>query len=37
MALRCNGQTLTYAELNAQANRRAHQLIAHGVGPDVLV
>ncbi|MDE2031456.1 MAG: amino acid adenylation domain-containing protein, partial [Pseudomonas sp.] len=37
VALRCNGQTLTYAELNAQANRRAHQLIAHGVGPDVLV
>ncbi|NWB25308.1 AMP-binding protein, partial [Pseudomonas sp. D4002] len=36
VALRCNGQTLTYAELNAQANRRAHQLIAHGVGPDVL-
>ncbi|WP_143495563.1 condensation domain-containing protein, partial [Pseudomonas sp. PE-S1G-1] len=37
VALRCNGQTLTYAELNAQANRRAHQLIAHGVGSDVLV
>ncbi|NWB18955.1 amino acid adenylation domain-containing protein, partial [Pseudomonas sp. D6002] len=37
VALRFHGQTLTYAELNAQANRRAHQLIAHGVGPDVLV
>ncbi|WP_146042707.1 AMP-binding protein, partial [Pseudomonas sp. MPBD7-1] len=37
IALRCNAQTLTYGELNAQANRRAHQLIAHGVGPDVLV
>ncbi|WP_460095607.1 amino acid adenylation domain-containing protein [Pseudomonas sp. H3_E03] len=37
VALRFNAQTLTYGELNAQANRRAHQLIAHGVGPDVLV
>ncbi|SDB68077.1 condensation domain-containing protein, partial [Pseudomonas sp. NFACC13-1] len=37
VALRCNAQTLTYGALNAQANRRAHQLIAHGVGPDVLV
>ena len=37
IALRFNQQTLTYGQLNAQANRRAHQLIAHGVGPDVLV
>uniref|UniRef100_UPI0030D99FA7 condensation domain-containing protein n=1 Tax=Pseudomonas sp. RL_105y_Pfl2_101 TaxID=3088708 RepID=UPI0030D99FA7 len=37
IALRCNAQTLTYGELNAQANRRARQLITHGVGPDVLV
>ncbi|WP_426134159.1 amino acid adenylation domain-containing protein [Pseudomonas sp. PWP3-1b2] len=37
IALSCNGETLTYGALNAQANRRAHQLIAHGVGPDVLV
>ncbi|WP_026083390.1 condensation domain-containing protein, partial [Pseudomonas tolaasii] len=28
---------LTYAELNTRANQLAHQLIAHGVGPDVLV
>ncbi|WP_184503642.1 non-ribosomal peptide synthetase [Streptomyces botrytidirepellens] len=28
---------LTYTELNAQANRLAHDLAAQGVGPDVLV
>ncbi|QXQ16511.1 non-ribosomal peptide synthetase [Pseudomonas tolaasii] len=28
---------LTYAELNTRANQLAHQLIAHRVGPDVLV
>nr|CAC48369.1 peptide synthetase [Amycolatopsis balhimycina DSM 5908] len=29
--------TLTYAELNTQANRLARRLVAHGVGPERLV
>ncbi len=32
-----DGRTLSYAELNARANRLAHYLIAHGVGSDVCV
>ncbi|WP_207291188.1 non-ribosomal peptide synthetase [Pseudomonas sp. FW300-N2C3] len=34
VALVCAGETLSYAELNAQANRVAHGLIALGVQPD---
>ncbi|NWC11126.1 non-ribosomal peptide synthetase [Pseudomonas agarici] len=33
-AVTFEGQSLTYAELNARANRVAHRLIAHGVKPD---
>jgi len=37
IAVSCAGQELTYGELNARANRLAHELRARGVGPDVLV
>ncbi|WP_244227347.1 non-ribosomal peptide synthetase [Corallococcus aberystwythensis] len=37
MAVASRGRSLTHAELNAQANRLAHALMARGAGPDVLV
>ncbi|UHA72709.1 non-ribosomal peptide synthetase [Paenibacillus sp. 481] len=36
-AIVCEGQTLTYRELNEQANRAARVLRAQGVGPNVIV
>ncbi|MBV9124651.1 MAG: amino acid adenylation domain-containing protein, partial [Planctomycetes bacterium] len=36
-ALVFEGESLTYRELNARANRLAHHLLSLGVGPDVLV
>ncbi|XXF81242.1 amino acid adenylation domain-containing protein [Myxococcaceae bacterium GXIMD 01537] len=37
LAVASNGERLTYAELDAQANHVAHRLRSLGVGPDVLV
>ncbi|MGW7363957.1 amino acid adenylation domain-containing protein [Streptomyces sp. NPDC054841] len=37
VALSYEGETLTYAELNARANRIAHLLRAEGAGPETLV
>ncbi|WP_051953647.1 non-ribosomal peptide synthetase [Xenophilus azovorans] len=36
-ALRLDGRTVSYGELNAQANRIAHRLLALGLRPDSLV
>jgi amino acid adenylation domain-containing protein/non-ribosomal peptide synthase protein (TIGR01720 family) len=36
-AVSCGGDTATYAELNARANRLARELIAHGAGPERVV
>ena len=37
IALVFEESTLSYAELNAQANRLAHLLISRGIGPETLV
>ena len=37
VAVECREEQLTYAELEADANRVAHYLLDLGVGPDVLV
>ena len=37
IAVKFDTQTLNYGELNRQANRLAHALIARGVGPEVRV
>lgn len=37
IAMRAGDRTVTYAELDADANRLAHYLQSLGVGPDVLV
>ena len=37
VAVTCDGNALTYRELDEQANRLAHELVAAGVGPDKLV
>ncbi|MBV9162616.1 MAG: amino acid adenylation domain-containing protein, partial [Pseudonocardiales bacterium] len=37
IAVICGDTTLTYAQLNTQANHLAHTLITHGVGPEQIV
>ncbi|NWD27654.1 amino acid adenylation domain-containing protein, partial [Pseudomonas yamanorum] len=36
-AAECQGQVLSYGQLEARANRLAHHLIAQGAGPEVLI
>ena len=37
VAVVCGSESLAFAELNARANQLAHELRAHGAGPDRLV
>ncbi|MFP2924079.1 amino acid adenylation domain-containing protein [Pyxidicoccus sp. 3LG] len=37
VAVSREGESLTYAELNEQANRLAHALLARGAGPDSII
>ncbi|MGW0468931.1 amino acid adenylation domain-containing protein [Streptomyces sp. NPDC003027] len=37
VAVRCGTRSLSYAELNEQANRIAHRLIDRGIGPEDIV
>jgi len=37
LAVTCDGSTLTYGELNRQANQLAHHLLQLGVGPEGMV